>query len=182
MHLRNDCGRFGDAFSRKGVVPGNGISAKRRKKTAGRTPSVKPCGSATSLSEGGDPLRHRCAMPPPPRGGGYLLQTVRCLKAPPSRNDFPRPGQILPAPGRNVTAGDKERNRCRAATKGGIWQNRQVLPERVPPIAAIRLGLCVRMSLSRPAGRDKLKNIKFIPLIMAERSGAIFQSSLRSAS
>ena len=55
-------------------------------------------------------------------------------------------------------------------------------PERVPPIAAIRLGLCVKMSLSRPAGRDKLKNIKFIPLIMAERSGAIFQWSLRSAS
>ena len=56
----------------------------------------------------------------------------------------------------------------------GSWQNRQVLPERVPPIAAIRLGLCVKMSLSRPTGRDKLKNIKFIPLIMAERSGAIF--------
>ena len=50
---------------------------------AGRTPSVKPCGFATSLSEGGNPLRHRCAMPPPPKGGGYLLQTVRCLKAPP---------------------------------------------------------------------------------------------------
>ena len=29
-----------------------------------------------------------------------------------SEDDFPRPGQILPAPGRNVTAGDKERNRC----------------------------------------------------------------------
>ena len=45
--------RFGDAFSRKEVVPENDISAKRRKKTAGRTPSVKPCGFATSLSEGG---------------------------------------------------------------------------------------------------------------------------------
>ena len=55
-------------------------------------------------------------------------------------------------------------------------------PERVPPIAAIRLGLCVKMSLSRPAGRDKLKNIKLSPLIMAERSGAIFQSPPRSAS
>ena len=64
----------------------------------------------------------------------------------------------------------------------GSWQNRQVLTERVPPIAAIRLGLCVKMSLSRPAGRDKLKNIKFIPLIMAERSGAIFQSSFHFAS
>ena len=50
---------------------------------AGRTPSVKPCGFATSLSEGGNPLSHRCAMPAPPRGGAYLLQTVRCLKAPP---------------------------------------------------------------------------------------------------
>ncbi|WP_339395987.1 hypothetical protein [Faecalibacterium wellingii] len=69
-----------------------------------------------------------------------------------------------------------------SSPKGGSWQNRQVFPERVPPIAAIRLGLCVKMSLSRPAGRDKLINIKFIPLIMAERSGAIFQSPLRSAS
>ena len=50
---------------------------------AGQTPSVKPCGFATSLSEGGNPLSHRCAMPAPPRGGAYLLQTVRCLKAPP---------------------------------------------------------------------------------------------------
>ena len=64
----------------------------------------------------------------------------------------------------------------------GSWQNRQVWPERVPPIAASRLDLCVKMSLSRPAGCDKRKNIKFIPLIMAERSGAIFQWSLRSAS
>ena len=33
--------------------------------------------------------------------------------------DFPRPGQILPAPGRNVTAGDKERNRCRHRRQKG---------------------------------------------------------------
>ena len=32
---------------------------------------------------------------------------------------FPRPGQILPAPGRNVTTGDKERNRCHASDKKG---------------------------------------------------------------
>ena len=44
------------------------------------------------------------------------------------------------------------------------------------------MDLCVKMSLERPAGRDKLKNIKFIPLIMAQRSGAIFQSSFHSAS
>ena len=130
-----------------------------------------------------DPLSHLALLDASsPKGGAFCHLPVSTDKAPPERKDFPRPGQILPAPGRNVTAGDKERNRCRAATKGGIWQNRQVLPERVPPIAAIRLGLCVKMSLSRPAGRDKLKNIKFIPLIMAERSGAIFQSSLRSAS
>ena len=59
-----------------------------------------------------------------------MLQTVRCFKAPPERKDFPRPGQILPAPGRNVTAGDKERNRCRVATKGGIW-HRAAMTERV---------------------------------------------------
>ena len=33
--------------------------------------------------------------------------------------DFPRPGQILPAPGRNVTVGDKERNRCRVSDRKG---------------------------------------------------------------
>ena len=49
----------------------------------------------------------------------------------PLRKDFPRPGQILPAPGRNVTAGDKERNRCRAATKRGIWRG---APERARPL------------------------------------------------
>ena len=31
-----------------------------------------------------NPLRHRCAMPPPPRGGGFALLTGRCIKAPPS--------------------------------------------------------------------------------------------------
>ena len=59
---------------------------------AGRTPSVKPCGFATSLSEGGNPLRHRCAMPPPPKGGGLLHLTGR-RKAPSLRDDFPRPGE-----------------------------------------------------------------------------------------
>ena len=36
-----------------------------------------------------------------------------------SSKGFPRKGQILPAPGRNVTTGDKERNRCRASDKKG---------------------------------------------------------------
>ena len=30
-----------------------------------------------------NPLRHRCAMPPPPKGGGFALLTGRCKKAPP---------------------------------------------------------------------------------------------------
>ena len=32
---------------------------------------------------------------------------------------FPRKGQILPAPGRNVTVGDKERSRCRVSDRKG---------------------------------------------------------------
>ena len=56
---------------------------------AGQTPSVKPCGFATSLSEGGNPLRHRCAMPPPPKGGGSLHLTGR-RKAPSSRGLSPQ--------------------------------------------------------------------------------------------
>ena len=56
---------------------------------AGRTPSVKPCGFATSLSEGGNPLRHRCAMPPPPKGGGLLHLTGR-RKAPSLRGLSPQ--------------------------------------------------------------------------------------------
>ena len=72
---------------------------QKAQKTAGRTPSVKPCGFATSLHEGGDPLRHRCAMPPPPKGGGYLLQTVRCLKAPPLEERFPPAGTDSPRAG-----------------------------------------------------------------------------------
>ena len=33
---------------------------------------------------GVNPLRHRCAMPPPPKGGGFALLTARWRKAPPS--------------------------------------------------------------------------------------------------
>ena len=66
--------------------------------------------------------------------------------APPERKDFPRPGQILPAPGRNVTVGDKEGSRCRAATKGGIWHRaamtervRAVLPQEAGAANSVRL-------------------------------------------
>ena len=62
--------------------------------------------------------------------GGKVFGRV---KDPIPEDDFPRTGQILPAPGRNVTAGDKERNRCRVATKRGIWQSRQALTGGVFP-------------------------------------------------
>ena len=74
-----------------------------------------------------------------------------------------------------------------SSPKGGAFCHLPVSTDKAPPerkdfprSGQILPG--VKMSLSRPAGRDKLKNIKLIPLIMAERSGAIFQSSLRSAS
>ncbi len=60
--------------------------------------------------------------------------------APPERKDFPRPGQILPAPGRNVTVGDKEGSRCRAATKGGIW-HRAAMTERVRAVLPKEAGV-----------------------------------------
>ena len=55
----------------------------------------------------------RCADSPLKKGA------CPCGKASLIEKDFPRPGQILPAPGRNVTTGDKERNRCRASDKKG---------------------------------------------------------------
>ena len=61
----------------------------KKPRGAGQTPSVKPCGFATSLSEGGNPLRHRCAMPPPPKGGGLLHLTGR-RKAPSLRGLSPQ--------------------------------------------------------------------------------------------
>ena len=66
-----------------------------------------------------------CQLPRGPPLSGSLRSP-----APPERKDFPRPGLILPAPGRNVTVGDKEGSRCRAATKGGIW-HRAAMTERV---------------------------------------------------
>ena len=50
--------------------------------------------------------------PAPPKG--ELLLYLPEVEAPPERKDFPRSG-----------------GRCRAATKGGIWQARQGLTERV---------------------------------------------------
>ena len=56
-----------------------------------------------------------------PQGGSLWQygQLFGCARASLSEKDFPRPGQILPAPGRNVTAGDKEENRCHASDKKG---------------------------------------------------------------
>ena len=94
----------------------------------GRTPSVKPCGFATSLSEGGNPLRHRCAMPPPPKGGGLLHLTGR-RKAPFLRDDFPRPGE-------NVAQRQKEESGTPQAT-GEFAPKRKKAPEG-GPAAALR--------------------------------------------
>ena len=52
-----------------GVVTANGIC------------SAAFCESAAL--RGTNPLRHRCAMPPPPKGGGFALLTARWQKAPP---------------------------------------------------------------------------------------------------
>ena len=90
---------------------------------AGRTPSVKPCGFATSLSEGGNPLRHRCAMPPPPKGGGVLHLTGR-RKAPFLRDDFPRPGE-------NVAQRQKGESGTPQATGGVCPQTQKSPAERV---------------------------------------------------
>ena len=49
------------------------------------------------------------------------------------RKDFPRSGTDSPRPGRNVTVGDKEGNRCRAATKGGVWHRVSDDGEGEPP-------------------------------------------------
>ena len=57
--------------------------------------------------------------------------TEKQKKLPLLRKDFPRSGRILPAPGRNVTAGDKERNRCRVSDKKGNLATPQALTERV---------------------------------------------------
>ena len=46
-------------------------------------------------------------------------ETLHGLPRPLTLIDFPRPGQILPAPGRNVTVGDKERSRCRVSDRKG---------------------------------------------------------------
>ena len=55
----------------------------------------------------------------PLRRFGKTGKSAALPKASLHEKDFPRPGQILPAPGRNVTAGDKERSRCHASDKKG---------------------------------------------------------------
>ena len=56
----------------------------------------------------------------PWHGGKVSGQIAKCVVSPealPLRKDFPRSG-----------------GRCRAATKGGIWQSRQALTERASPL------------------------------------------------
>ena len=61
--------------------------------------------------------------------GGKVFGRV---KDPIPEDDFPRTGQILPAPGRNVTAGDKERSRCHASDKKGSSGIVSAMTEGVP--------------------------------------------------
>ena len=69
-----------------------------------------------------------------PQGGSLWQygQLFGCARASLSEKDFPRPGQILPAPGRNVTAGDKERSRCHASDKKGSSGIASAMTEGVP--------------------------------------------------
>ena len=46
-------------------------------------PQSKPIGFASSLWEGANPLRHRCAMPPPRKGEVLLRLPAEAQKAPP---------------------------------------------------------------------------------------------------
>ena len=70
-------------------------------------PQSKPVGFASSLWEGANPLR-LTPFTSSPEGGALFTPTERTIKAPQKMTDFPRSGQILPAPGRNVTVGDKK--------------------------------------------------------------------------
>ena len=44
-------------------------------------PEISPSAPTQTVR---NPLRHRCAMPPPPKGGGLAHLSVRSIKAPPS--------------------------------------------------------------------------------------------------
>ena len=93
---------------------------------------------------------HRCAMPAVPllalcatspdrgslsqRGSHWQDHKLcRTAKASLREKDFPRPGQILPAPGRNVTTGDKERNRCHVSDKRGNRGTASAVEGVIPP-------------------------------------------------
>ena len=64
-------------------------SAERSKRifTGGVVAANDSCSAAfceSAALRGTNPLRHRCAMPPPPKGGGFALLIGRGQKAPPS--------------------------------------------------------------------------------------------------
>ena len=74
----------------------------------------------------------RCQLPQ--RGSLWRRgKAFRYAKASLREKDFPRPGQILPAPGRNVTTGDKERNRCHVSDKRGNRGTASAVEGGIPP-------------------------------------------------
>ena len=78
-----------------GVVKGNGICSAcfLRKRGA--------AGKLLLGASGLNPLRHRYAMTPPPRGGGFALLAGRCTKAPPSGELSPQVTERVRAPNKN---------------------------------------------------------------------------------
>ena len=92
------------------------------------------CGSAALRrklllgASGLNPLRHRCAMPPPPKGGGLFVLTGRYIKAPPERKDFPRPGEDV-AQRQKGESGRDQRERTERVSRplgeGGCDQREQ---------------------------------------------------------
>ena len=70
------------------------------------------------------------------------------------KDGFPRKGQILPAPGRNVTVGDKEGNGCHrrglmmAQASGSLWE-----------ISLIRLLTAFADTFTKKDGQNAKRNI-----------------------
>ena len=94
---------------------------KRRGKLQFSTPGPAPSGSSAptlSVTFGASS----------PEGGAYLLQTVRCLKAPPS-------GELTATNGSRLRGLRCCRFRQRLPPRGS-WQNRQLLTEGVPAATA----------------------------------------------
>ena len=124
------------------------------------------CGNSLSQNlsvlpapSGREPLAH-------PQALRFSRELFRTAKGPIPEDDFPRPGQILPAPGRNVTAGDKERNRWRAATKRGICRAQRdwgsLLPARPQAAAFSGVENCIfpRLFHTEKRRRPGVENLR----------------------